>query len=44
MNYLELLLPGLVFFAAFLVIALILVRLYRRSTQEMALVRTGAGG
>lgn len=44
MNYLELLLPSLVFFAAFLVIALILVRLYRRSTQEMALVRTGAGG
>ena len=44
MNYLELLLPGLVFFVAFLVIALILVRLYRRSTQEMALVRTGAGG
>lgn len=44
MNYLELLIPGLVFFGAFLVIALILVRLYRRSTQEMALVRTGAGG
>lgn len=44
MDYLELLIPGLVFFAAFLVIALILVRLYRRSTQEMALVRTGAGG
>lgn len=44
MDYLELLIPGLVFLVAFLVMGLILVRLYRRSTQEMALVRTGAGG
>ncbi len=44
MKYVELLIPGLLFLVTFLVLGLILVRLYRRSTQEMALVRTGAGG
>lgn len=44
MDYLVILMPGAVFLLALVVIGLIMVRLYRRSTQEMALVRTGAGG
>lgn len=44
MDYLALLIPGGVIFLALMVLGLIMVRLYRRSTQEMALVRTGAGG
>ncbi len=43
-QYLALLVPGAVILVAFLVLGFIMVRLYRRSTQEMALVRTGAGG
>lgn len=43
-QYLALLVPGAVILGAFLVLGFIMVRLYRRSTQEMALVRTGAGG
>ncbi|MBJ2151655.1 flotillin family protein [Paracoccus sp. IB05] len=42
--YLALLIPGAVVLLALVVLGLIMVRLYRRSTQEMALVRTGAGG
>jgi len=44
MDYLALLVPGGVILLAFLALGFILVRLYNRSTQEMALVRTGAGG
>lgn len=44
MEYLALLAPGLVLLLALVVLGFIMVRLYRRSTQEMALVRTGASG
>lgn len=44
MEYLALLLPGAVVLLALVVLGFILVRLYQRSTQEMALVRTGASG
>lgn len=44
MDYLALLIPGAVILLALVVLGFIMVRLYRRSTQEMALVRTGAGG
>lgn len=44
MEYLVLLMPGFVVLLALVVLGFIMVRLYRRSTQEMALVRTGAGG
>lgn len=43
-QYLILLAPGAVILLALLALGFIMVRLYRRSTQEMALVRTGAGG
>lgn len=44
MNYLALLIPGAVILLALVVLGFVIVRLYQRSTQEMALVRTGAGG
>ncbi len=44
MQYLAVLVPGAIILLTLLVLGLILARLYRRSTQEMALVRTGAGG
>ena len=44
MEFLALLIPGAVIVLALIVLGFIMVRLYRRSTQEMALVRTGAGG
>lgn len=43
-QYLVLLAPGAVILLALLALGFVMVRLYRRSTQEMALVRTGAGG
>ncbi|MFN3273253.1 MAG: flotillin family protein [Paracoccus sp. (in: a-proteobacteria)] len=44
MDFLAVFIPGAIIVLALVVLGLIMVRLYCRSTQEMALVRTGAGG